>query len=83
MTTTTLASNIRRCRPSRSAPTEEGNTGQQRTGRIGIWAAWTLFALTLMYVVVMVLGFIAAEARFAPLVDPRSPSWSCSFWCRP
>ncbi len=55
---------------SRSAPTEEGNTWTATDRRIGIWAAWTLFALTLMYVAVMVLGFIAAGGLAAPLVDP-------------
>jgi hypothetical protein len=55
---------------SRVAPTEEGNTWTPTDRLIGMWVAWTVFALALIYVAVMALGFIAAGGLDAPLGDP-------------
>jgi hypothetical protein len=55
---------------SRVAPAEEGNTWTPTDRLIGIWVAWTVFALALIYVAVMALGFIAAGGLDAPLGDP-------------
>ncbi len=55
---------------SRVAPTEEGNTWTPTDQLIGMWVAWTVFALALIYVAVMALGFIAAGGLDAPLRDP-------------
>jgi hypothetical protein len=56
--------------PSRSAAAEEGHAWTPTDRLIGIWAAWSIFALGLLYVAVMVVGFIAAGGLAAPLVDP-------------
>jgi hypothetical protein len=55
---------------SRVAPTEEGNTWTPVDRLLGMWVAWTVFALALIYVAVMALGFIAAGGLDAPLGDP-------------
>ncbi len=55
---------------SLAAPTEERNRWTPADQLIGIWVAWTVFALALIYVAVMTLGFIAAGSLDAPLVDP-------------
>jgi hypothetical protein len=55
---------------SPSAQTEEGNTWTPTDRLIGMWVAWTVFALALIYVAVMALGFIAAGGLDAPLGDP-------------
>jgi hypothetical protein len=55
---------------SLAAPTEEGNKWTPTDQLIGMWVAWTVFALALIYVAVMALGFIAAGSLDAPLVDP-------------
>jgi hypothetical protein len=53
-----------------SAPIDERNTWTPTDRLIGIWVAWILFALALIYVAVMVLGFMAAGDLDAPIVDP-------------
>jgi hypothetical protein len=53
-----------------SAPAEEGRSWTPTDRLIGIWAGWAIFALALIYVAVMVVGFIAAGGLDAPLVDP-------------
>jgi hypothetical protein len=55
---------------SRVAPTEEGYTWTPTDRLIGIWVAWSVFGLGVIYVAVMALGFIAAGGLDAPLGDP-------------
>jgi hypothetical protein len=56
---------------SRSAPTEDRTTWTPTDRLIGIWVAWSLFALGLTYVAVMAFGFLAARGLDGPpLADP-------------
>ena len=49
---------------------------------IGMWVAWTVSAVALIYVAVMALGFIAAGGLDAPLEDPVLASMELLSWCR-